>query len=137
MKLIYSVLFTFLFFSISFSQENYNWKNIRKIELYSFSKYNYCNGIKSSNLNSKKPIKCNPEHFKKHLNNIEIYHLDTLLEKGCVILRIYFKNKTSDFVVHLEQGVLMDLKNQTEFFVVKNKTEFKQLVLYYLNANVM
>jgi hypothetical protein len=135
MKLIYSVLFTFLFSNISFSQENYDWKNIQKIELYSFSKYNYCNGIKS--LNSKTLIKCNPEHFKKHLNNIKVYHLDTLLEKGCIILRLYFKNKTSDFVVYLEQGILMNFETKKNFFIVKNQKEFKQLVLYYLNANIM
>jgi hypothetical protein len=135
MKLIYSVLFTFLFSNISFSQENYDWKNIQKIELYSFSKYNYCNGIKS--LNSKTLIKYNPEHFKKHLNNIKVYHLDTLLEKGCIILRLYFKNKTSDFVVYLEQGILMNFETKKNFFIVKNQKEFKQLVLYYLNANIM
>jgi hypothetical protein len=135
MKLIYSVLFTFLFLSISFSQEKYDWKNIQKIELRSFSKYNYCNEIKS--LNSKTLIKCNPEHFKEYLDNIKVYQLDISLEIGCLILRIYFKNKTSDFVVYLDQGVLMDLKHQNSFFVVKNKKEFKQLVLYYLNTNIM
>ncbi len=93
MKIIYSVLFTFLFFNISISQEKFDWKNIQKIELHSFSKNNYCKDIRSSNLSSKTLINCNTDKIKSFLTDLDKPKYDVLTEKQCILLRVYFKDK--------------------------------------------
>lgn len=133
MKLIYSILFTFLFFSISFSQEKFDWKNIQKIELHSFSKNNYCKDIKSSNLGNKTLINCNTDKIKPYLTDLDKSKYDVLLEKQCILFRVYFKDKKCDFVVYLDQGILMNLNSPYTVFAIKKRDDFKKLILSLIN----
>ena len=133
MKLICSILFTFLFFTIGFSQEKYDWDNIQKIELHSFPKNNYCKGIKSSNLSSKTLINCNTDKIKPYLTNLDTYKYDVLLEKQCILFRVYFTDRRLDFIVYLDQGILMNLNSPFTVFAIKKREGFKNLILSLIN----
>ena len=130
---ILNLIFFLLFLNLGFSQENYNWNDIQKTELFSFSENEYCENIKTEDLTAEFLIPIKKGDFIKSLVELKEPEFDLLLEKQCLILRVYFLNSTKDFIIYREQGILIDLNNQNISFQLENKSEFNKLLKKYIN----
>ena len=87
---ILNLIFFLLFLNLGFSQENYNWNDIQKTELFSFSENEYCENIKTEDLTAEFLIPIKKGDFIKSLVELKEPEFDLLLEKQCLILRVYF-----------------------------------------------
>ena len=74
-------IFIIILSQVCYSQEKYDWKNIQKVELYSFEKNNNIEGYNSNDLNQKNFIKCKSEMIIPYLKELGKYKLDVLIEK--------------------------------------------------------
>jgi len=133
MKILFLNL-TLVLFTINtcLSQEQFNWNDIKKIELYSFDTEDYCSDINSENLDNQNSISCDKDDFKNFLIESSEPHFDVIAEPNCIILRISFSNATTDFFLLLNQGVLVDLNNYETMLQIKNNSEFSKLIEKYL-----
>ena len=114
-----------------FSQKKYNWKDIHKTELFSFSENEYCNNIESKNLTADFLISSEERDFASTLIGLKEPKFDVLLEKKCLILRVHFSNRTSDFIIYREQGILIDLNNPIVLLQLEHKSEFNKVLKKY------
>lgn len=116
----------------SFCQEKIDWKNIAKIELHSLSKTNACGNIKSKDINDTNLINCDTEKLRPYLKSLNAPKTDVISEKRCDILRIIYKNKKSkDFIIQVNQGVLIS-RDPFYFIEIKDKEPFIKLLLSFL-----
>ena len=119
--------------NFSFSQEKYNWTDIQKTELFSFSENEYCKNIESENLTNDFIIQCEKSDFVDMLVKLKEPEFDVLMEKECLILRVHFTNSITDFIIYYEQGILMDLNNPIVLLQIENRSEFNKLLKKYIN----
>jgi hypothetical protein len=121
-------IFIIILSQVCNSQEKYNWKNIQKVELYSFEKNKNIEGYNSKNLDQKSLIKCKSEMIIPYLNELEKYKMDVVIEKKFYALRVFFPKSWTDFIYFPSQGVLFRMKNEEEYFAVIKKIEFNKLI---------
>ena len=129
--LIYSLILSLS--NYSFSQERYIWNDIQKTELFSFSKNDYCENIKSTELTSNIAIECDKNEWKNYLLHLKEPEFDVLIEKECLILRVFFSKSKSDFIIYRKQGILMDLNHPEILLQIDNVTEFDELIKKSIN----
>lgn len=133
-KLLILFIVGFAFSQNCFSQEKYEWYKVQKVELYSLKKIKKASGISSKDLNLINLEKSDSDKISSHINQIEEYEFDVLLEQKCYVLRVYFPNSFTDFIYYPEQGVLFKMNNETEYFKIKKKEEFLKLIESFVKA---
>jgi len=129
----------FIFFiilsQICFSQEKYDWKNVQKVELYSFEKNKKSEEYSSKDLNQKSIVKCKTEMIIPHLKELGKYEMDVLIEKKFYALRVYFPKSRTDFIYLPFQGVIYKMKNGKEYFKILKRDEFTKLIEDFTKKN--
>jgi hypothetical protein len=114
-----------------FNQKNlndFNWKNIQKVELYSFEKKKKSEEYNSKDLNQKSFVKCKTEMIIPHLVALEKYEMDVLIEKKFYVLRLYFPKSRIDFIYMPFQGVLYRMNHGNEYFKIVKRDDFNKLI---------
>ena len=120
-------IFIFLVFPFyCFSQENYDWNNIQKVELYSFEKNKKIEEYTSKDLDEKSLVKCDTKKIIQYLKELKMFKNDVVIENKFYALRVYFPESHTDFFIFVKQGVMFRLKNGTKYFEIES--EFKNLI---------
>ena len=126
MKYKLSIFIFLVVLSHCFSQENYDWNNIQKVELYAFEKNKKIEEYTSKDLNEKSLVKCDTKKIIQYLKELKKFKNDVVLENKFYALRVYFPKSRTDFILFVNQGVMFKLKNGRTYFEIGS--EFKKLI---------
>src|SRR5213596_1186668 len=106
MKYKLSIFIFLVVLSHCFSQENYDWNNIQKVELYSFEKNKKIEEYTSKDLNEKSLVKCDTKKIIQYLKELKEFKNDVVIENKFYALRVYFPKSRTDFILFANQGVM-------------------------------
>ncbi|WP_298396183.1 hypothetical protein [Flavobacterium sp.] len=126
MKYKLSIFIFLVVLSHCFSQENYDWNNIQKVELYAFEKSKKIEEYTSKDLNEKSLVKCDTKKIIQYLKELKMFKNDVMIENKFYALRVYFAKSRTDFILFLNQGVMFKLKKGNKYFEIDR--EFKKLI---------
>lgn len=126
MKYKLSIIIFLIFLTNGFSQENYDWNNINKVELYSFEKNKKNKEYTSKYFSEKNLIKCDNQKIIQYLKELKPFKYDILIENQFYILRVYFPESQTDFILFVNQGVMFKFNNGNKYFEIGS--EFKKLL---------
>ena len=126
-----------IFYTLSskcFSQVQYNWNEIKKVELYSLPKPKYGKANSSKEMNTNTFIKCESKIIASCLKEIENCKFDALSEEKVYALRVYFSKFHKDFLLLIDQGIMFEMEKWKCFKIIKSD-ELKEVVEKSIKKN--